>query len=272
MGKGREIAGAARVQIERKLGESIGFVVRRASGSGGALPKTLFVIAHARSGSTMLTHILGAHPDILSVGEHHVSYKAPSDLQRLHDRTAFISRDFRSSPSYVVDKIVHTKHLVSPSLLKDPQTRFVFLVRAPEGTLPSVGKMFGDVGLDRQLSYYRGRLGDMAAMAAAINDVSRMAFTTYEQLTTTPIKTLRYLSDFLDLDSPLQQDYAVSRTTGRQAWGDPSDRIFSGTIDLNRQESEPLPDKVAASAGHAHSSAMIELSRYAAHDPTRDTT
>lgn len=271
MGKGRELAGAARVQIERKLGECVGFAVRRASRPSGDPPKTLFVIAHARSGSTMLTHILGAHPDILSVGEHHVSYDASSDLQRLHDRTAFISRDFRSSPSYVVDKIVHTKHLISPALLKDQQTRFVFLLRTPEGTLPSVGKMFGNVGLDRQLNYYQGRLGDMTEMAAAINDVNRMAFTTYEQLTTKPAETLRYLSEFLDLDSPLRQDYGVSRTTGRQAWGDPSERIFSGTIDLNRQESAALPDEVAAIAGNAHSSATLELSRYAAPDPTKDT-
>ncbi len=264
----RAVVGAARVKTERKVGETVASVSRRLSGSSDAPPpKTLFVMAHARSGSTLVTHLLGAHDDILSVGEHHVSYHKESDLRRLRDRSAFMASDLKARPLYVVDKIVYNEHTISDDLLGDPSVRFLFLLRRPEGTLPSVGKMFGQADISRQLAYYRRRLDEMVTIAKKVGDPTRSAFMTYEQITGQPNETLSYLSDFLDLDSPLNKDYDVSRTTGRQAWGDPSERIFSGTIDLRRSESDPLPVDIAVEADAVHAFALFELSKQSAANP-----
>src|SRR5690606_22826234 len=77
---------AARVElyVERHWGESVPRpyrMVRRIPESHQT--RFLIVVAHARSGSSLLVHLLHANPAIFGIGEHHVSYDTPHDLQRL---------------------------------------------------------------------------------------------------------------------------------------------------------------------------------------------
>lgn len=263
--RGRELLGRVRVEGERRIGEVVGGVGRQlTTGTAGPGPRTLFVVAHARSGSTMLTHILGHHRDILSVGEHHVNYRGPRDLRRLRDRSAFMSRELRAQPAYVVDKIVHNTHMISDEVLFDLSTRYLFLLRRPEGTLPSVGKLFGQSDLDRQVRYYRRRLDGMVEVARTVSDPSRCAFVTYEQLTSQSEVVLDYLTSFLGLDSALSADYDVGATTGRQAWGDPSDRIRTGTIDRDRVQPDPLPNSISGPANLIFHAALRDLDSFSA--------
>ena len=43
----------------------------------------VFILAHMRSGSTLLAHLLASHPDFVGAGETKVCYRTPADLPQL---------------------------------------------------------------------------------------------------------------------------------------------------------------------------------------------
>jgi hypothetical protein len=66
----------------------------------------LFVLGHMRSYSSVLSHILGSHPQIDGYCETHIRYRWHFDLLRLQRRV----RQLTGEPlrgDYVLDKILH---------------------------------------------------------------------------------------------------------------------------------------------------------------------
>lgn len=191
----------------------------------------LFVLAHPRSGSTVLSHVLQSHEDIIGFGEHHEGYATDNDLTALAARNAFFDREPTVTRSYTLDKIVWNHHDIADSLLKRADTRFVFLVREPVATLESYRRMFHDMTTDeRRLLSYQTRLGGMIELAKRIGDPERMALVTYDDLTDDTAATLARLTEWLELDPPLTPDYDLNSKSGSQSWGDPSKHIQAGTI------------------------------------------
>lgn len=191
----------------------------------------LFVLAHPRSGSTVVSHVLQTHPDIVGFGEHHEGYETQSDLEALATRNAFFDRSPATTRRYTMDKIVWNHHDLSDTVLQDPATRFLFLAREPEATLESYRRMFADMTTDeRRCDSYENRLTGMIDLAERIGDTSRMRFVTYEDLTQRTEPTLAELTDFLELEVPLSENYDLNSKSGSQSWGDPSEHIKAGKI------------------------------------------
>jgi len=198
---------------------------------GPIADRHLFVIAHPRSGSTVLTHVLHGHSDIAGFGEHHVSYKSISDLEQLEARTAYYAREPRLHADYALDKIVWNQHTISPEILAAPTSRFIFLVRTPGETFESYQRMFPNLSTDAdRYRSYRRRLDGMVEQANTIDDPQRAFTLTYDELTQNTSDVLERLTGFLELDSPLLSDYELTSKTGSQSWGDPSANIKAGKV------------------------------------------
>lgn len=191
----------------------------------------LFVLAHPRSGSTVVSHVLQTHPEIIGFGEHHEGYETESDLEALATRNAFFDRSPSTTRRYTMDKIVWNHHELSDAILDNPATRFIFLTREPQATLESYRRMFADLTTDeRRFQSYEHRLTGMIDLAERIGDTSRMHFVTYEDLTERTEHTLAEMTTFLELEVPLSEEYELNSKSGSQSWGDPSAHIKAGKI------------------------------------------
>jgi len=257
----RRHAGRLKLYVERHWGE----YVPRAYRMVRRIPEShqtrfLIVVAHARSGSSLLVHLLHANPAIFGIGEHHVSYDTPHDLQRLLDRSRFLARDPRLDPPWVMDKIVWAHHRLSDAVLHDPRVRVLFLVREPRSTFPSLGRVLpGCKTPESQRDYYRDRLQQMIAIAERLGDPARMSFVDYDELVGDADDVLARLSAELGLERPLQRHYETTAKTGHMGWGDPGDAIRAGTIVKVERPAAPLPPEIEQEARAIYTDAVERL-------------
>lgn len=220
----------------------------------------LFVLAHPRSGSTVLSHVLQSHDDIVGFGEHHEGYTNLDDLVALAARNAFFARDAGTTHQYTLDKIVWNHHEISDELLQHPDTRFIFLAREPVATLESYRRMFSDMPTDeRRLLSYQLRLEGMIDLAKRIGDTDRMTFVTYDDLTDGTAETLERLTEWLELETPLTPEYELNAKSGSQSWGDPSKHIKAGTIINVPHEAVDIDVDVVNAANRLYRESCEEL-------------
>lgn len=225
----------------------------------------LFVLGHMRSGSSLLLHILGSHPDIRALGESWIRYDDP---KRLSDLLYFVHAGTRSpmvDERYVVDKILHDDLLEGPDLLTRPASRSVFLVRDAERTLKSLyfsrRRLPRISGWQSALAYYESRLAHLTALARVVHDPRRATLVTYERLLAEPRATLDALGTFLELRSPLSERYRINPTTGMAGLGDFSQYIRSGEIALTpAPETDPVPAEVLSRGREAHDACVAAIS------------
>src|SRR5262245_63080843 len=93
-------------------------------------PAPLFLMSLIRSYSSLLSHVLGSHPEIDGYCETHLRYHFPFDVMRLRRRVRKLTGEPLGG-RYVLDKILHN-YAMSPSILESRRTRAVFLLRQPE--------------------------------------------------------------------------------------------------------------------------------------------
>jgi hypothetical protein len=206
----------------------------------------LFVIAHARSGSTLLSHILSSNPGITGYGETYLRYRSSRDLDRLIVTTSIIHRRVLVR-RYTMDKIVYNG-ILGEAMLRDEDCRFIFLIREPERAIPSYIRQQTEShpnrGLEEVISscvdHFDSRIRTLVQEASGIDDLRRKAFLTYDQLINRTVESLQMLQDFLELDTPLSEYYSITKKTGEVGIGDASPFIRKGYID-RLIEHEPVP-------------------------------
>ena len=193
--------------------------------------KIVWLLAHMRSGSTLLLHLLSSHPKILGAGERNATYSSAHDLRRLEVDAAYLRRQLLRDYDYVVDQINHNRFLAATELLDHPRLYRIFLLREPQAAIASMvevlGRFYGTT-LEEAVDYYLDRLPALARYAACVEDPARSLFLTYADLVERPQVALRRLQSFLGLETPLEETYRVFDFTGSR--GDPSARIQSGRI------------------------------------------
>lgn len=190
------------------------------------------MLSHMRSGSSLLTHILNANPEVAGFGENHAPYWSQKDLKSLILRTAWKLRQFKLSEKYVLDKILHDELVVHRDLLRSQDIRFIFLVRRPQETLASIVKLFSNQKwtIEKATNYYIDRLSTLADYAKTINDPQRCLFISHEQLMNQTDETFAALQDFLGVQHPFTEEYEILPTTGQKFVGDSSKKIKQGRI------------------------------------------
>lgn len=214
-----------------------------------------------RSYSSVLSHVLGSHPQIDGYCETHLRYRFSFDLLRLKWRV----RKLTGEPlrgRYVLDKILHN-YAVATAILENPHTRGIILLRQPVDVVQSIVHMGRHLDLNEQNSnvatatqYYVERLGQLTKLARIFG--TRAAFVESETLMSRTDEALGFLQTFLGLDSPLERRYRSFSKTGKPGYGDPSEMIHSGEIGHRSQErpTYSIPGALLNQAVKAHSECL----------------
>lgn len=227
----------------------------------------LFILSHMRSGSSLLTHLLVNNPEVFGFGECHVPHTGPRSLREVSFKTTVRLHAMPAREAWVLDKILHNQLTIDNRLMRSEAGRFVFLLRNPEATLRSLlslRRWVSDSDIrkpEHALEYYMTRLKGLRDLAAEIPS-GRALLLHYEDLLECTADVLRTLEQHLALSSPLTEEYAVMRTTGRSSIGDPSPVIRSGKIRRDVRTSEvEVPDDVLRAAVFGYEETRTTLER-----------
>jgi len=187
----------------------------------------IFLLAHMRSGSTLLSHILGGNPEFDGSGESHLTYRTAADLPKL--AVAICQRERKLSPKagakYLVDQINYNEFLTDEVLASPLIPRFVFLIRPPGPSLESMMSRFKwpeNIAYD----YYRERLKMLIRYSQLVHE--RSILIEYDNLVDRSEETLAALTNFIGVREPFRPSFEATKATARSA--DPSDNMWSGKI------------------------------------------
>ena len=137
--------------------------------------RKLLILASARSGSTLLAHILASNHQIFGMGEAKITYRSAGDFRRLVGKNLYFywrkKRPLSGHERYVMDKLVHN-HLLEPervSLLAQQRVHTIFLLRKPGPTLKSFMRAV-KVDQATALAYFVSRMETLAQYAQRLDE------------------------------------------------------------------------------------------------------
>lgn len=201
--------------------------------------RVLWILSHMRSGSSLLTHLLTANPEIIGYGETHIRYEAPQDFKRLLSKVYWESQDYRSlsdlpklllQETYILDKLLHDNKLFNLSLLQSSQITTLFLVREPQRSLNSIRDLKPAWSEAKTLAYYCDRLQTLVTYATQIADPTRALLLRHDQLINESPAVFQSLQQFLNTQTGFTEKYQIQKTTGAKHVGDSRGKIMAGQI------------------------------------------
>lgn len=213
-------------------------------------PRLVLVLGCMRSGSSLLTHLLSSHPEILGFGEAHVRYDKPSRVVELGYWLLRFRRRWPGGARYLLDKVLHENHLPDVAMLAArTDLKIIMMTRGPAGNIDSLERMFAGKG-DAD-DYYRKRIAELLALVDRVPSSTPFLALSYEALTVDPERELARMSAFLGLASPLTRAYSLNAASGRWGVGDGSANIRAGEILARDAPSAPTaPTSAEAVAAH----------------------
>ena len=206
--------------------------------------RRIFLLSHMRAYTSLFGHILGSHPDIEGYYELQMGYHSRRSLlrQKLH-YFYYHGHTPKHRAHYLLDKILHNDHRIDPSILARSRDTYIFCLRPPGETVPSIIDLYQRVSPEHQwateegaFTYYLDRLEGLRDLSEQLH--ARYLFMDAGCLTNQTSRTLAFLAQQLNLTTPLQPDYQRRPMTGRPSRGDPSDRIESGRV-INTPSPKP---------------------------------
>jgi len=232
-----------------------------------SMSSPLFVLSHMRSYSSLLSHVLGSHPEIDGYCETHLRYRFTFELWRLRGKVRRLTGEPLRG-RFVLDKILHN-YPVARGILTNPGTRAVFLLREPADVIQSIIHMGThldpleqNTNAGQVTSYYETRLRRLAELAPLLGE--RAAYLPSEALLTNTDDVLEFLRRFLELRQPLERRYRSFAKTGEPGFGDPSPAIRSGEIGArsSRRTYVPVPESLIEPVRAAHLACVEACHRY----------
>lgn len=164
---------------------------------------------------------------------------------------------------YVLDKVLHNTLLPDESLLNQSQVSVIFLIREPTATLASLQKLKPHLNYHEQFCYYKNRLLALGRYAELIHDKERSLWLTYDQLLDHTTTVLNQFQTFLGTDFSFSENYKLMKTTGQKGVGDSHEKIKSGTIIRDKQNSQVhLHEEIQAEADAIYKSTYNRLCNF----------
>lgn len=192
----------------------------------------IFLLSHMRSRSTVLSHILGSNSQIYGYRERHKTY---SNYKSVVDMRIELGTEFNASlkNKYLFDKILHNYYL-DFNLMKKINPKVIFLLREPESTIKSLISL----GISRNVQSYENPVQAQKIYSSRLKVLEMYAqrmkgkffFVESDDLIDDSDNLLLSLSEWLELDEPLDRNYSTFPHTGRPGFGDPSQNITSGNL------------------------------------------
>lgn len=219
----------------------------------GIPEKTILILAHERSGSSLLAQLLNTTSEITGIGEARILYQSMADLKTLIGKIDWELGKTKKISKYVFDKLVSNGLPVPQEILNNDRVYVIFLVRGAERTLSSMLKSGFHLswGEPEALECYCSRLLALENYARTINDKKRTLFLTYEHLVNQTKLVLTVLEEFLELQEPLSENYGILPTTGKKGTGDLSENIKLGYIIKTHKNPEGQISSEYLEAGNA---------------------
>ncbi len=207
--------------------------------------RAIFVMSHMRGATTALSNVLCSHPQISGYGEAHISYQGRGSLGQLAVNQARRSA-WSPSARYLFDKMLHNR------LDRDlPEAffaaRVVFLLRAPEPTIPSVANLFQHVGSSEYpdettaAQYYLARVRRLTRLWPRFAPEWRIGLRS-EALLSDPEAAVARIQGMLQMSPPLQNRYVSRAASIGAGAGDPIQSGNHARIERRAaQEDVPVP-------------------------------
>lgn len=200
----------------------------------------IFLLSHMRGYSSLLGHILGSHSQINGYYEMHIHYNRVEALAEQEQHYA--QHDpFKPGSRYLFDKLLHNGYEPDMKLPGLEDAHLLLALRQPEPTIKSIIKLFKEKNTDALYAdpteatrYYIERLETLSAFAR--QHPQRYYYFDTELVCTDTEGLLRNLASWLQLDSPLSEQYQRFAKTGVAGAGDTSAAINSGAIIKNASE------------------------------------
>lgn len=201
-------------------------------------PQTIFIMAQARSGSSLLEHIISSNKEILGAGEQRRIYRNKYDIKKMELWARKWNRKIFNPYTYVVDQVLHNTLTPNSNLLTNSSTKIIFLIRKPEESIASIDYVAKDYNKNNlqpfnASKYYKERITYLVNTSKQIPKKNQF-FLTYHDLVYNTNSTLKKLSVFLNLKTPLTKNYKTKKNTTR--FGDPSNNIKKGTVFITEKK------------------------------------
>ncbi len=195
--------------------------------------KHIFLISHMRSRSSLLSHIIGSHNQIMGHSELHLSYTTNIDF--LKCKTIILANQNQAyhNEQIYFDKILHNHLKLSLEQFNKRQCKLIFMVREPISSVKSIAMMLSknpSLGqIEKSANYYVNRLKKIQKIYAEFPKES-CYYLSSENLVNNPEEELSNLSDWLELSTYLSNEYTIFDNTGNRRSGDFSDNIKQGKV------------------------------------------
>ena len=215
--------------------------------------KYLFLLGHMRAYSSVLSHVLGSHREILGYKENHIVYDNLDSLNTL------ISTSLRESPNglhrpirYVFDKILHSSLMPNLEIFPPTQTVILIVVRQPAEALTSMVSHLEGWDMPTAVDYYCSRLSDIRRYVDFFQSISiPIMIMRAESILNQKSEVLAILGEFLELASPLSDKYKSFEKTGVPGAGDSTPLLASGYI-MNQSKYSGVSVPVPREASNAY--------------------
>ena len=249
--------------------------------------KYIFLLSHPRAYTTLLSHILGSHPEISGYAETWRSYRTPRDLLKL--RCAVCSHgNYKPNCTYFLDKMLHNWLQISDSILNRNDIDYIFMIRRPVPTIKSMIALYrkyieqgGTIEsstlpptVEGAVVHYSNRLSFLVGVSARLRRRSKRAIVVRaEDLISRPFSVLSELQTFLHLRSALNEHYSVFDRTGEWYYSDTSDFIRQGKIERERPAHAEIsiPGELADKANCEYEQCLAALTDSFPLAPAKDT-
>lgn len=202
-----------------------------------------------RGYTSLLSHILGSHPQISGYAEASNSYRTALDLLKLRCMVLYHG-NYKPDCRWFFDKILHNKFQVSAPLLEREDIRYLFMIRHPVPTVKSTVALrlkkkpagtsinryhLPPATVEQVMSQYIERLRMLARIGESLHRAGKQALVIRaEDLIQDARPVLDAIGRMLDLRTALDQQYSVFARTGESGFGDTSEFIRKGNIQPER--------------------------------------
>lgn len=204
----------------------------------------IFLLSHMRANTSLMSHILGSHPQISGYYEMHLSYRTKSDLLKQQD--LYSSKDvIKSSSQYLFDKLLHNDYELLLEELDLTKIKLLVSIRQPEQSIKSIINLFQNKETEHSyahpeaaIKYYRDRIMSLAKFC----ELYKGCYYYYDAdlIRSKPKECLAQLQNWLSLESPLTEQYQMFSQTGKAGAGDSSANMTKGKIIQQQTNYEAL--------------------------------
>lgn len=194
----------------------------------------IFILSHMRACTSVLGHILGSHPAINGYYEMHLSYASEEDLA--HQTQQYTQQEtIKSCSRFLLDKLLHNDYKLHLQQLNLQGEKILMTLRHPEQTINSIVNLFTKKNTDDLYSYpaeatkyYVERLQELTKFCQEYP--KHYYYFDAELIRSDTPRILATFQEWLQLDSPLSEQYQKFSKTGIAGAGDTSPAITSGKV------------------------------------------